>query len=102
MNAEGIIIGLGAFLIIGVLHPVVIKTEYHLGVGAWPAFLILGLIAIGLSLIPMPTYLSALFGVLGFSFLWSIRELFEQRERVRKGWFPENPAKGDMRKREAE
>ena len=27
----------------------------------------------------------------GCSCLWSIKELFEQRERVRKGWFPENP-----------
>ncbi|HAD56313.1 MAG TPA: DUF4491 domain-containing protein, partial [Alistipes sp.] len=22
---------------------------------------------------------------------WSILEVFQQRERVRKGWFPENP-----------
>ena len=22
---------------------------------------------------------------------WSIKEVFEQRERVRKGWFPKNP-----------
>ncbi|MBQ5358077.1 MAG: DUF4491 family protein [Alistipes sp.] len=26
--------------------------------------------------------------VIGCSCLWSIRELFEQRECVRKGWFP--------------
>jgi len=32
-----------------------------------------------------------LLGVLGCTFLWSIQELYEQEERVRKGWFPENP-----------
>ena len=25
--------------------------------------------------------------------IWSIKELFEQEERVKKGWFPENPKK---------
>ena len=38
MNYEGILIGLGAFLIIGVRHPVVIKTEYRYGKRAWPVF----------------------------------------------------------------
>ena len=32
-------------------------------------------------------------GVLIAAFLWSIRELFEQEERVKKGWWPENRAK---------
>jgi len=27
----------------------------------------------------------------GFSLLWFMRELHEQEERVRKGWFPANP-----------
>jgi hypothetical protein len=29
--------------------------------------------------------------VVGFSCFWSIHEIIEQRERVRKGWFPRNP-----------
>ena len=29
--------------------------------------------------------------VLGVTCLWSIKELFEQEERVKKGWFPANP-----------
>jgi len=29
------------------------------------------------------------------SCLWSILELFEQEERVKKGWFPKNPKKKD-------
>ena len=33
----------------------------------------------------------ALCGIVGFSSFWTIKELFEQEERVRKGWFPRNP-----------
>ena len=35
--------------------------------------------------------ITALLAVWGASSLWSIGELFEQRERVAKGWFPKNP-----------
>ena len=93
MFFDGVIIGVGAFLIIGVLHPVVIKTEYYIGVKAWPLFLIGGLLFICLSLFTPRTILSSLLAVLGFSLLWSIHELFEQEQRVEKGWFPRNPNK---------
>lgn len=95
MNIAGIIIGAGSFLIIGLLHPVVIKTEYHFGKRVWPVFLVLGLLCIIFSMFVDITWGSALLAVLGFSLLWSIRELFEQEERVRKGWFPCNPCKKD-------
>ena len=29
--------------------------------------------------------------ILGFTCLWSIKELFEQEKRVQKGWFAKNP-----------
>lgn len=93
MNLSGTAIGLGTFLIIGLLHPVVIKTEYYFGARAWPAFLISGLGCVCLSLFWNASILSALLSVLGFSLLWSIRELFEQERRVEKGWFPKNPNK---------
>jgi peptide methionine sulfoxide reductase MsrA len=32
--------------------------------------------------------LSTLLGVFAFSSFWGIREMFEQRKRVRKGWYP--------------
>lgn len=32
-------------------------------------------------------------GVFSFSCFWSILELFQQSERVRKGWFPKKPKK---------
>lgn len=75
-------------MVIGIFHPIVIKTEYHFGVKVWWVFLLLGLVALALSLVEHNTILSTLLGVLAFSSFWSIKELFEQRERVRKGWFP--------------
>ena len=35
--------------------------------------------------------ISSLLGVFSFSSFWTIKEIFEQRERVLKGWFPMNP-----------
>jgi len=91
MYFGGIFIGLCTFIIIGAFHAVVIKTEYYFGVRAWPAFLAAGLLCAGGSLfVPLPV-LSAVLSVLGFTCFWSIRELFAQRKRVEKGWFPENP-----------
>ena len=91
MRFDGVIIGLATFLIIGALHPVVIKAEYYIGTKVWPAFLILGLLCLGISLLSGHFILSTILGVLGFSLLWSILELFHQKKRVEKGWFPANP-----------
>ena len=90
MNFEGIIIGIGAFLIIGLLHPVVIKAEYHVGKKVWPVFLTGGIFFIILSLFVENLIIAALIGVLGFSLLWGIHELFKQEGRVKKGWYPKN------------
>lgn len=91
MSGSGLVIGAGTFLIIGLLHPVVIKTEYYFGKGVWPLFLLAGLACLAGSLFLRPVVASSLLAVWGFSLLWSIRELFEQEERVQKGWFPSNP-----------
>lgn len=93
MNFEGIILGLAAFLCIGTFHPIVIKSEYYFGVRCWPIFLLIGIAGCVGSLFVDNTYVSVLLGVFSFSCFWSILELFEQRERVRKGWFPANPKK---------
>jgi hypothetical protein len=69
----------------------VIKAEYHFGTRIWPLFLVVGGVALILSLFLENTLWSAILGVFGFSSLWSIREVFEQAERVKKGWFPANP-----------
>ena len=50
MNYEGILLGAGAFLCIGLFHPLVIKAEYYFGVKSWWAFLFVGLLAAGGSL----------------------------------------------------
>ena len=93
MNYDGIIIGLTSFLIIGLFHPIVIKAEYYIGKKIWPVFLILGIILIAISLFIDQFMISALAGLTGFAFLWSIHEVIKQEERVAKGWFPANPNK---------
>ena len=91
MNYHGIAIGAISFLTIGLFHPVVIKGEYYFGARIWPAFLALGLIAVGLSFCVGNMIASAALGVFGFSSLWTIGELFHQAKRVERGWFPRNP-----------
>ncbi|MCR5444321.1 MAG: DUF4491 family protein [Bacteroidales bacterium] len=90
IELTGIIIGAATFLTIGAFHPLVIKAEYHLGVGSWWLFLLVGLACIVSSLFTTGVW-SILLGVVGFSSLWSILELFKQYRRVEKGWFPEGP-----------
>lgn len=87
----GLAIGIAAFLIIGFFHPVVIKTEYYFGTRPWWIFLIAGILAVGGSIIVADPLWSSILGVFGFSSFWTIKELFEQRERVIRGWFPKNP-----------
>lgn len=91
MFFEGIIIAIATFLIIGVFHPIVIKAEYYWGVKCWPVFAIAGVALLGVSLFISNVLFASIIGVTGCSALWSILEIFEQRERVRKGWFPMNP-----------
>ena len=89
----GILIGLCSFLIIGLLHPVVIKGEYYFGVKIWPLFLLGGIICIVISILTNNIVISSLAGILGFSLFWSIHEIFAQKKRVEKGWFPKKPDK---------
>ncbi len=91
MNFIGLIVAVATFLIIGLFHPIVIKAEYYFGVRCWWVFLVVGLALLGVSLLVSSMILSMLLGVVGVSSLWSILEIFEQRERVKKGWFPDNP-----------
>jgi hypothetical protein len=41
------------------------------------------------------TIVSAIIGVFGASALWGIGELFSQKKRVQKGWFPMKPKRRD-------
>lgn len=95
MNFIGVIIAVSTFLIIGIFHPIVIKSEYHFGVKCWWWFLLSGLAFLVASLFVENEILSPVLGVVGCSCLWSILEVFEQRKRVQKGWFPMNPKRKD-------
>jgi len=88
LNFEGILLAICTFLIIGLCHPLVIKTEYYFGTKPWILFLILGIVCVLCSMCISHIIWSSIFGVLGASFLWSIGELFEQKKIVEKGWFP--------------
>ena len=91
MYFTGLTIAISTFVIIGVFHPIVIKTEYYTGTKFWWIFLLCGIICIALSLLVEQVIISSVTGVLGASFLWSIGELFEQKKRVEKGWLPKHP-----------
>ncbi len=91
LHWQGLLLGALTFLTIGIFHPIVVKTEYYFGTRPWWVFLFIGLTgAVGAVFIES-LFWSALAGIVGFSSLWTIKELFEQEERVRKGWFPKNP-----------
>lgn len=87
----GLALGAATFLIIGLFHPIVIKTEYYFGTRPWWVFLVIGLGSLAASVFVANLFWSGLLGVLGFTSLWTIKELFDQKKRVDKGWFPRNP-----------
>ena len=90
-HLAGLAVGLATFLIIGLFHPLVIKGEYYVGRKIRWWFLGAGIILLGLCLYVDDIIASILLGVTAFSCLWSIHEVNEQVERVRRGWFPANP-----------
>lgn len=91
LHFTGIIIAVCTFLVIGLFHPIVLKTEYYTGVKYWWVFFVVGIGTIAAAFMIEDVLVSALHGVVGASSLWSIGELFEQRKRCEKGWFPKNP-----------
>ena len=95
LNYMGLLIGIATFVIIGLFHPLVIKAEYYIGVKSWWIFLIAGIVSGAASLFVSGIFASTLLGVVAFSSFWSIGEVFEQRKRVQKGWFPKNPKRGE-------
>ena len=90
MYFTGIIIAASTFLAIGIWHPIVIKTEYYWGTRPWIIYLIVGLACVAGALFIENAILSSVVGVFGASALWGIGELFEQKKRVERGWFPKN------------
>lgn len=99
LNFEGILLAVGTFLIIGLCHPLVIKTEYYFGTRPWWVWLVSGITCCVAALFVQSIFWSALLGVLGASLLWGIGELFSQEKRVLKGWFPMNPKRKEYYKK---
>lgn len=93
MNFSGIIVGAATFLIIGICHPVVIKLEYYYGKRSWWVLLLAGLAFTAVSIFMKNIVVATILGAAAFSCFWGILEIFQQEERVLKGWFPENPAR---------
>jgi len=91
LNFQGILLAVCTFLIIGLCHPLVIKTEYYFGTKPWWIWLVSGIACCVGALFVESIFWSALLGVLGASLLWGIGELLAQEKRVAKGWFPMNP-----------
>ena len=96
-NLAGLLIGACTFLIIGLFHPLVIKGEYYIGVKVKWIFLVAGIIFLAAALWVRSVIGSSLLGVTAFSCFWSIKEVNEQVERVRKGWFPPHPENLEMK-----
>ena len=92
-NLSGLFVGLCTFLIIGLFHPLVIKGEYYFGEKCKWWFMAAGCVFLVMSLLVSDFVSQCLLGVTSFSCFWSILEVKEQVERVRKGWFPANPAR---------
>ena len=91
MNYTGLMIAVATFVIIGVFHPIVIKSEYPFRTRWWCACAPAGTAFITASLCVKGNVFTPILGVIGCSCFWSILELFEQKKRVEKGWFPNNP-----------
>lgn len=92
MNFESVIIGLASLVIIGLFHPIVIKAEYYFSARIWWVFALAGLGLIFAALFTQGL-LSYILALLGTTCLWCIVELFHQKKRVEKGWFPKREEK---------
>lgn len=90
MNWQGFLLGLAAFVMIGLFHPVVAKMEYHLGKRSWWMLFFPGLACLAATFFLRPVA-SIILGCLAFSLFWSTLELFYQHERVLKGRAKRNP-----------
>jgi len=84
LNIQGFLVGLFAFFLIGIFHPIVIKVERNFGKKVWPFFFIPGIILVILSLVVKYTFASVGMGVLAFALFWTTIELFKQNKRVKE------------------
>lgn len=91
MNYNGLLLGIVAFITIGLFHPIVAKTEYYFGKRVWWAFALMGMTFMLLSLAFTINWLSVLMGTIGAGAFWSTHEIFKQHQRVLSGRAKRNP-----------
>ncbi|GAA0746978.1 DUF4491 family protein [Clostridium oceanicum] len=91
MNYLGAFHGLIAFILIGLFHPIVIKSEYYLGKKSIFIFVLFGIFSLLVSFNTKNITISTSLGVFSFCCFWSIKEVCEQEKRVLEGRFPQNP-----------
>jgi len=91
LNFTGLLLGIVMLILTGFGHLFIIKGQYYWDTRLWPLLLILGILFTAASLFAGSALLSGILGISGVTLFWSIYELFKQKERVRKGWFPDNP-----------
>ena len=99
LNWIGIEVGLATFILIGAFHIIVIKCEYYFSKAVWPIFALIGIASLVASLLISSYLISVIVAVFGITCLWTIKELFEQENRVKKGWFPKNPKRRNSDKK---
>jgi hypothetical protein len=93
INPIGIITAVTTFLTIWFGHVMVRKLESRLESIA-PAviiFILLGLLFEICGLLVESNTVSAIFGIVGFTFLWDALEFFRQEKRIKVGHAPANP-----------
>lgn len=91
LHFTGLIMAAATFFTIGLFHPLVIKGEYYFGVKCWRAFFVVGIAAVTASIFVANIFGSLILAAVGASSLWGIGEVFQQRKRVERGWFPKRP-----------
>ncbi len=91
MSYVGLVMGVIMLVAVGLGHVLVIRWEYHLGVGTWWLMMLLGVGVLVGSLFAGNVYLSGALGLVAATLLWGVKELFEQGRRVERGLYPRNP-----------
>ncbi len=90
MNPFGILIGISAFLLIGIGFPWVIYLERYGGYQWAPVVCGIGILLLISSLFMPDEMTSSLVGIFGGTLIWGAGELKEQSLRCQLGWFKNN------------
>lgn len=93
LNFYGLLLGVIAFVNIGISHPIVAKAEYYYGKRVWWIFFVAGVACSLVSIFFQSVLVSVILGTLGFSAFWSTHEIFKQHKRVMLGRAKRNPGR---------